>query len=68
MGAVVAANPGRTLSLRYQARLAPLRTVAAIVPDALGSMPEWSTERVEARERLVTHEGEYAYAIAAGGH
>lgn len=67
IGAVVCANPERTVQVRYRMRLAPLRPVQAIVAEALAAIPEWQTRAIAPRERLVTHEGEHAFAVACEG-
>lgn len=67
VGADVHVNPGRTLQMRYECRVAPLRRFAEIVDAALAAMPEWRTNGPTTRQRIVTTEGEYAYGIALSG-
>ena len=66
-GSDVYVTPDRRCQVRYHARLTPIRRVAAVVDDALAGVPEWRTQSVAPRERIVTHEGEYAFAIAIAG-
>jgi len=64
---VVYANPERTIQVRYRMRVAPLRRVQSVVDEALASVSAWHTTTVAPRERFVTHEGEYAFAVACEG-
>lgn len=68
IGCDVFTSPDRTCQVRYRMRVAPLARFAAIVDAVLVDLPEWSTVALEARTRLVTHEGEHAFGVAATGN
>lgn len=67
VGSEILVSPDRAVQLRYRTRL-PLRRFDAVVDEALGALPEWRLAARGARERLITHEGEYAFAVTADGH
>ena len=51
VGSLACVNPERTMQVRYRMRLAPLRTVQALVTEALAELPEWRTHATAPRER-----------------
>ena len=67
VGSDVVANPARTVQARYTSHITPLVPFAATVAAAMAAMPEWRTTAQDARHRVVTAEGEYAYGALLTG-
>jgi hypothetical protein len=67
VGSDIFASPDRRSQVRYRARVAPLQRFAAIADETLAELPEWRTTGAGRRERIVTHEGEYAFGLAYAG-
>jgi hypothetical protein len=67
VGSDVFTSPDRATTVRYRMRNSPLRRAQQVIDAALAEVPQWSTRTLHPRERIMTHESEYAIGAAVEG-